>query len=392
MRNVTGPPVVGEDLFGRERELDHLWASLQRGEHVLMLAPRRVGKTSLMRELGRAPRTSWDVVHVDAEGCDGPADLFGHILAALASHDRYRPWLDAIPFSQAVKVVLGRLRSIGTGPLRFELAPALGREWARAADHLESRFVKLPVDRRLIIVVDELPILVARLLRTDGGHAEAEQLLAKLRQWRQAPELRGRVHTLIGGSIGLEGVLRRANLSASINDLTPFHLESWSRATAAAFLRGVGHTSRFVLDAEVVDRMLDFLRDPVPYHVQLFFSALRDACRADIDDLSLSVVERCFEQRLTGSSGTPYLDHYAGRLELAFDADEQRVARTVLDRACTRQNGVTFAGLPVPSPTLRHVLRELEADGYVLRTEGERVAFRSNLLRVWWRKHQALER
>ena len=64
MRNITGQAVVGDDLYGREYELSRLWEHLTQGEHVLMLAPRRVGKTSLMLELRRAPRENWDVVSV----------------------------------------------------------------------------------------------------------------------------------------------------------------------------------------------------------------------------------------------------------------------------------------------------------------------------------------
>ena len=65
MHNVTGPPVVDDDLYGREYELARLWERLEQGEHVLMLAPRRVGKTSLMLELRRAPRKGWDVIYID---------------------------------------------------------------------------------------------------------------------------------------------------------------------------------------------------------------------------------------------------------------------------------------------------------------------------------------
>ena len=56
VRNVTGAPVVGDDLYGREAEIERLWTALDRGDSLLMLAPRRVGKTSLMRELERDPR------------------------------------------------------------------------------------------------------------------------------------------------------------------------------------------------------------------------------------------------------------------------------------------------------------------------------------------------
>ena len=90
MRNITGQAVIGDDLYGREYELTRLWERLEQGEHLLMLAPRRVGKTSLMLELRRAPRENWDVVYVDVEGGDGPADCVAAILAALAASSKFR--------------------------------------------------------------------------------------------------------------------------------------------------------------------------------------------------------------------------------------------------------------------------------------------------------------
>ncbi len=93
IRNVTGPPVVGDDLYGREQEVEQLWSALARGESLLMLAPRRVGKTSLMQELQRNPRTNWDVVYIDVEDARGAADLFARIIAGLAQDGRYRNWL-----------------------------------------------------------------------------------------------------------------------------------------------------------------------------------------------------------------------------------------------------------------------------------------------------------
>ena len=51
MRNIIGQAVLGDDLYGRDYELDRLWENLEQGEHILMLAPRRVGKTSLMLEV-----------------------------------------------------------------------------------------------------------------------------------------------------------------------------------------------------------------------------------------------------------------------------------------------------------------------------------------------------
>ena len=128
------------------------------------------------------------------------------------------------------------------------------------ADQLQARLVGVPHSGgNLLIIVDELPTLVSRILRTAGQERDAELLLSWFRQLRQTPELRDRLCTLIGGSIGLEGVLRRAGLSGLINDLTPFHLESWDRSTATACLKTLGHDGDFLLDDDAIARLLDLL-------------------------------------------------------------------------------------------------------------------------------------
>ena len=392
MRNIIGQPVAGDDLYGREYELDRLWEQLEQGEHILMLAPRRVGKTSLMLELENAPRGGWDVINVDVQGGEGPEDCFAAILAKLAADSRYRTRFEAIPFSSTIKnVVEGMSANVDVGVLRVELKRAIGSEWDRVAAQLQARLTNLPDSaERLLVILDELPILISRMLRSGGGKSNADLLLARLRQWRQAPELRGRVHTLVGGSIGLEGLLRRAGLSASINDLVPFRVDPWERPIAVRFLEKLGRDVDFRLDDESIIRLLDLLMDPVPYHVQLFYSALRDACRGDSSRVSPDVIDRCFEEQLAGESGTAHLDHYHTRLEFAFDQQELELAYAILGSACRSRAGVRLTALGGPRRGREHmfrsVLRDLKADGYV-REMGRHVVFRSNLLRVWWRKH-----
>lgn len=50
IKNRVGKPVTGDDFFDRVREQRSLWNRLDT-DNVLLLAPRRVGKTSLMYRL-----------------------------------------------------------------------------------------------------------------------------------------------------------------------------------------------------------------------------------------------------------------------------------------------------------------------------------------------------
>lgn len=50
MKLNVGNPVEGEDFFDREKEQQRAWRKLE-SSHLLMLAPRRIGKTSLILRL-----------------------------------------------------------------------------------------------------------------------------------------------------------------------------------------------------------------------------------------------------------------------------------------------------------------------------------------------------
>jgi len=52
---MTGQVIFGDKYFSRPKDEDRVWRRLKRGGHLLLLAPRRVGKTSLLRHLENNP-------------------------------------------------------------------------------------------------------------------------------------------------------------------------------------------------------------------------------------------------------------------------------------------------------------------------------------------------
>lgn len=392
MRNVTGSPVTGGDLFGRSREIETLWRRVAANQHALMLAPRRIGKTSLMHELRRAPKPGWVVFYSDLERCDTATDLVADMIAHLASDKRTRTWLDAfasvIPFRHSVSLALRRIKSFGVMEyVRVELADAIASEWSETAKKLQVRLARLPSGAQILFIHDELPILLSKLLKTERGREEAAALLAWLRSLRQDPELAGKVVFLVGGSTSLGGVLRRHNMSAPINDLSAFRVEPWSIDTARAFLSEMGKSYEFELRDEHIAQILSLLGDPVPYHLQLMFQEIRDLASEDVSRVDRAMIDVAFRDRLTGPSGGPYLDHYAERLEHVFSDGELRFAKIVLDTLSRSPGGMevdAFAHVASESNP-RPIIQTLLEEGYLV-LEDDVLAFRSNLVREYWRR------
>ena len=391
MGSVAGAPVVGEDLFGRERELAHIWRMLERGANVLMTAPRRVGKTSLMRELERDPRNGWIVVYADVEACTEPGGIIAELLGEIAENDEFKQKFWDV-MSDLLGKAAGQLSSISVGTFKAEIRSAMKGNWKREADKFQDRLQSsIASDRKLLIIIDELPIPINNMLTTEEQKREAEIFLLWLRKLRQDQKLRNHVHTLVGGSIGMEGVMRRMGKSSLINDMTPYNLPSWSKETAAGFLRKLCEREQFQLGESSIQEMLALLQDPIPYHVHLFFEALQTELANKSDPMPAGTVERCFDEHLAAFQGAARLDHHKEKLAAIFGTDEEMsMAHEILKAACMQQSGIRDSDIDAihserNQPT-QPILNELMAEKF-LKIENGTVIFRSNLLRCWWKKH-----
>lgn len=391
VRNNPGNPVTGPNLFGREQLIDRLWERLKMGTHLQLTAPRRVGKTSLMRELERAPQPGWHVIYLNVEGSNTPGQVVAQILANIATHPELRTWFEGVttrfPFRQSIQSLVGRFKSATIGGVKVELEQAIGRDWLSEAEGLGDRLCELPSNQRLLIILDELPILLGRMFRSAAGREEAIQFLDVLRALRQRADLAARVQFIIGGSIGLSTVLQRHRASATANDLHIQQVPAWSRPTADAFLTAVAIGERMPLSPEVRNAILDKFDEYIPFHLQLMIATIRDAMDGGTDTITIALVERAY----LGVVQHPHLNHYAERLQDELSPEDHRIARGILKALSAAKNGLTAKALAAkpPSANTAEMCRLLEDEGYITQTDGSRIQFRTEVLRLYWKQRHA---
>ena len=76
MNNITGSPVQGDDFYGREHELEKILRSARLFKDILLLSPRRVGKSSISLEASnRLHDEGWLTILCDAQAAKTEADL-----------------------------------------------------------------------------------------------------------------------------------------------------------------------------------------------------------------------------------------------------------------------------------------------------------------------------
>lgn len=393
---VTGAPVHGPAFFGREKEIDAAWQGLAHG-HVLLSAPRRHGKTSLMYQLKDRPRPGWQVVFANVEYIQDPADLLEEMLAGLLANQPLRRSLRAIQqLGQTLRAWLGQalegfeMSAAGLGQLKIHLRQSRpAQNWVELGNALLDVLARLP--ERPLIILDELPVFVVdTLLRQD--RAEAERFLHWFRAVRQSCRA---VSFLVGGSINLEGSLSRCGLSSLINDFERLRLAPFSPELSACFVRGLLHDNLAdLLPAQLeplVEAICAAVGPGVPYYLQVLSRELVDAVRIEGFPARPESVARVYAERVLGPDCRARFDHYRSRLRERFDATGAECARLLLcqlsdaaphDESVLIQHPVLH-GLG-DAESAREVLEQLEADYYIQRRAGQ-VAFLHRVLADWWR-------
>lgn len=179
--------VDGERFFDRKRELDLLSERVRNGTHTLLTAQRRMGKTSLVRELLRrlAAEGDFRTVFVDVEDAPTAADAVVEI--AVRSRPEQRAWSRIrSAFANVVHELGDRIDEVAVSDLRVKLRAGVDAgNWRQKGDKVLAALADH--DRPVVLAIDELPIFVNRMLKDDDyritpeGKRTADEFLSWLR-------------------------------------------------------------------------------------------------------------------------------------------------------------------------------------------------------------------
>ena len=398
LRKAGGNWVDGDRFFDRDAELEALTERVQDGVHTLLTAQRRMGKTSLVRELLRRLKDEgcFETIFVDLEDALTPADAISEIGVQSRSvqgvQRKLKSWL-----ANTLREAVDRVDTLAVSEVQVKLRAGIDAgNWRQKGDEVFAALAEN--DRPVVLAIDELPILVNRLLKGDDYRItpERRQAVDEFLSWlrKNGQEHQRRVCLILSGSVGLEPILQQAGLSAHANIFSPFDLKPWDEETASACLAALAGTYGIDLPLTVRQDMCRRLRCQIPHHVQQFFDNLHeDLRRANRREASLEDVKRVYITEMLGVRGQMDLEHYESRLRMVLGDKGYLATLDILTEAAVNygllhsdaidQYYEYFQADAVPVST-KDILSVLEHDGYLAR-QGDNYRFVSGLLEAWWR-------
>lgn len=397
--NRVGAPVRGTDFYGRDALIDLIWHKLRSG-NILLAAPRRFGKTSVMYRLIDEPRYDFKIVHADLEHMIEPAELISQLTVQLAADTRLARLVNGLSyFPKTLWMTFKETFSeVDLLKVKVKLRDRIRPHWQESGEELFRRIANF--QSPIVFVLDEFPMMIDRMARSTAHREEAKTLLRWLRALRQSPN-NGNVRFMIAGSIGIGHVLNELGEISSINDFEQVRLEPFPQKIAAGLLAELADSHDITLSPPTRRKMLEVIGTHVPYFIQVIFSEAAKSHAQDGEPITPKRVEQIYRDKVLGVDCKTYFDHYYGRLRDYYSPHEEKATKRILRElaivgsltrdACYqlyRNNLDNHADVEV----FNHLMTNLENDFY-MRFDGmtRTYEFASKLLRDWWLRHYGLE-
>lgn len=130
---VIGNIAKGKDLWNRQEEINAIWKALEKSS-VLLKAPRRFGKSSIMFNIYENAQKGFKAIFEDTEGMRDPQDFIARLMAKMLSDKRFwnnvKDWLKK-NFSSVAEVgfSLARFEDINIADFRIKIKESIGEDW-----------------------------------------------------------------------------------------------------------------------------------------------------------------------------------------------------------------------------------------------------------------------
>ena len=317
---TVGSPVQGKDFYGRDELIKLIWDKLERN-NLLLAAPRRFGKTSIMLNLRDNPRRNWRVFLLDTEWIKTPGEFIAELAAELSKDSKTREF-----FEKVWRGLKDSIDEVALSELKIKLRNDISVEWREKGKQLLE--IVEAIDQKFLFVVDEFPLMVKKMM--DKDKELAVNFLEWFRALRQGPNSLKNSRFIIGGSIGIERLINKLGAAYTINDLEQIKVSTFSKDVTSNFIielfRSEGHT----VDHLMADKILELIGPPVPYYIQILVSEMVKEDRLENVKISPEQAVMVYKSRVLGVECKTYFDDYYQRLSRYYAPQEEKVVKALL--------------------------------------------------------------
>ncbi len=384
-RTIIGTAAEGNKYFQREKLENLILRALRKGNFIHFTAPRRTGKTSILKKLATSSYEDLICIYEDIESDKTSTDLYKRLIRLIEKSvnksDKWGKKLWAVITAKKIKGI-----NIYEGKIDLE---------EKQTDY-KQLFLDLVIaindsEVKIVLFLDEFPDVINNIMDTEGADA-ALNVLHTLRSLRQTSDFNQSFGLVFSGSVGLTHIVRKIGRAKLLNDLKVIELDPLTPEESNNFISFLTEGATLYVPMETRIYLQTKLRQLIPYYIQLIIEK-GDEWTEDnhSDTLTKEDVDHVYNKIITESD--KFID-WVDRIKTYF-SDRSKFLLQLLTTIAYQdeiaiQEVLNIAHQYQAEDYEELIHQVLIADGYLVKNESGKLIFASPLLRDWWKYHYSL--
>ena len=388
-----GQAATGEDnYFDRPIITNKIRRALDNGSHILISAPRRIGKSSILKHFEGQAKEDEIIKYLSVQSASSSNQFFQALFKLLIK--------DAEIFGSTKSYMKQCSATINSLVSRFR---GVSMEGIPMSGHENIQYFRECLDlvrdfkgMKVVVLLDEFPDAVNNIIRADKDLAI--QFLLEVRELRQMSSELG-LQFIFTGSSGLANVVSQLGKNDLINDLEEIDIPPYSKVEATTFIHRLVlgyqvYGAAFQLDDQVISHILNRVTWRLPYYLQVIVKDLFEHYEDTQQLPDLSTVDQILSEMITANSQHfGFFENWQQRLTRSFDKPSEFLAIEILKQLATGEVDSYDQIKSIQPPEdqtipVKQILNILVHDGYISEDQ-QKYGFNSMLLKQWWLENVA---
>lgn len=377
---IIGNTATGNYYFPRPQIEADIWSEIKKGNHVLIAAPRRVGKSSVMVSMRDNPPENTQCIFKNIEGIESETlfykAFFELIVQCLSKFEKGTNW------------VKGFFKGMTIEEITLEGVKFGDKKTPNYVDEINKILPKLVENKvKVVLFLDELPEILM-FLYSENRKNEASGILNNLRAWRQNPDIRNHFNLVLAGSVGIHHIVKTIEgRTNKINDLGIVNFDALTLPEAQNYVTWATETATVRYDASLQKHLLSKINYFIPYFINLMFIEISEAAfKARNSNITSINIDNAFNEIVKKSD---HFKEWKSRIFDYFPADEADFMHEALvfmahKNAIGKRELYNLALKHNKKNNYMELIQGLEHDGYITE-QNDNYVFISPFLKAFWK-------
>ena len=375
---IAGDAATGIKYFKRPGINEDFWSEVKKGNHILFVAPRRVGKSSVMKDLVEDCPEGFYCIYQDIEGVKSRNEfyerLFDLILSCTSKISKAKTLLATWTKQYSIKEITTAGVKFDKREINYEV------EIRNIIPQLRD------LEINVVIFLDEFAEVISKLNKT-GKAEDAVAILHTIREMRHNENFRH--FTLVfAGSIGLHYVVKSIDRPKIINDLHDIKVGSLSAYEARLMIQQLTKGATVQYSESHINFIIGKIKNLLPYYIQLMLEEIDLVARKNNNpEINQQLINTAFDNvSKKGSNFEDWIDRLKDYLPQHFPFINHLLIHSAHNGEIYIQKVYDIALKSEYNKAADYMdfVDQLITDGYWEETEKHRYRFLSPFLQAFW--------